>query len=63
MYRYHLNQISRVWYGYPFRFSVPFGFLRLKEIEIMNIRAVLEGVYYRLSPEEISKMVVYDDFS
>ena len=62
IYNYHLSQINRVWYGYPFRFSVPFGFLRLKEIEIMNIRAVLEGVYYRLSPEEISKMVVYDDF-
>ncbi len=58
VYSYHINQINRVWYGYPFKFSVPFSLLRLKEIEINNIKAVYEGKKFRIPDEEIKKMLV-----
>ena len=57
VYRYHMNSLERVWYGYPFRISVIFSLLRMKKIEIQNIRAVAEGVYYRLPPKDIKKML------
>jgi len=58
VYRYHIEQVNTVWYGYPFRLSVPFGFLRLKEIEITNLKAVFEGVRLGVPEEEIRKMLV-----
>ena len=65
IYSYHIKQINRVWIGYPFKFSVPFGIARLKEIELMNIKAVYEGIRYRVSQKEIERMLVGigDDFS
>ncbi|WP_457644549.1 V-type ATPase subunit [Persephonella sp.] len=58
VYRYHIDQINKVWYGYPFKFSIPFALLRLKEIEIKNIKAVYEGKKFRMPDEEIKKMLV-----
>ena len=58
IYGYHIKQINRVWIGYPFKFSVPFGTARLKEIELMNIKTVYEGVRYRIGQKEIERMLV-----
>ncbi|SNZ09176.1 V/A-type H+-transporting ATPase subunit C [Persephonella hydrogeniphila] len=65
IYRYHITQINRVWYGYPFKFSVPIGITRMKEIEIMNIKTVVEGVSYGIGEKDIKRMVVgvFDAFS
>ncbi len=65
IYGYHIKQINRVWIGYPFKFSVPFGIARLKEIEVMNIKTVYEGVRYKAGQNEIKRMLVGigDDFS
>ena len=58
MYRYHIHQINRIWYGYPFKFSIPVGITRMKEIEIMNLKTILEGVSYGIGEKEIKRMVV-----
>ena len=55
---HHLKALRRVWYGYPFKISVIFSLLRLKEIETDNLRALVEGVHYRLPSEEIKTMLV-----
>ncbi len=55
---YHLRMLRRVWYGYPFKLSVIFSLLRMKEIEVKNIRSLAEGLFYRLPREEIAKMLV-----
>ena len=54
---FHMRAINRVWYGYPFKISVIFSLLRMKELEIKDIRALVEGVYYRLPEDEIAKMI------
>ena len=56
--RHHLKTLHRVWYGYPFKISVIFSLLRLKEIETDNLRVLVEGVHYRLPSEEIKTMLV-----
>ncbi len=53
---YHMKILHKVWYGYPFKLSVVFSLLRMKEIETKKIRSIVEGVYFRLPREEISKM-------
>ncbi|WP_200763065.1 V-type ATPase subunit [Nitrosophilus alvini] len=57
VYRYHMDSLKRVWFGYPFKMSVIFALLRMKEIEIKNIRAVVEGIYYRLPQDDIKKLL------
>ncbi len=54
---FHMRAIERVWYGYPFKISVIFSLLRMKELEIKDIRALVEGLYYGLPEDEIAKMV------
>ncbi len=54
---YHMDLLREVWYGYPFKLSVIFSLLRMKEIESRKLRALVEGIFYRLPPEEIQKMV------
>ncbi|WP_457594423.1 V-type ATPase subunit [Hydrogenimonas sp.] len=54
---YHAAQLQSVWYGYPFKISVIFSLLRMKELELKRIRALVEGIHYRLPAEEIEKMV------
>jgi len=56
--RYHITLLRKVWYGYPFKISVIFSLLRLKEIEIENLKALVEGIHYQLPAEEIKKMLV-----
>ncbi|WP_457567456.1 V-type ATPase subunit [Desulfurobacterium sp.] len=58
LYNYHINIINKVWYGYPFKLSIPFALLRLKEIEIKNLKACIEGVYFGLPEKEIERMLV-----
>ena len=55
--RYHLRQLQKAWYGYPFKLSILFSLLRLKEIEAENLNILVEGIYYRLPPEEIKTML------
>lgn len=58
MYDYHIEQIGKVWTGFPFKISVPFAVLRLKEIEIMNLNTIYEGIKFNIDREEIKRMVV-----
>ncbi|WP_457569117.1 V-type ATPase subunit [Desulfurobacterium sp.] len=58
LYRYHINTINKVWFGYPFKLSIPFALLRLKEIEIKNLKACIEGIYFGLPEKEIKRMLV-----
>jgi len=58
MYEYHIEQIEKVWTGFPFKISVPFSALRLKEIEIMNLNTIYEGIKFNIDKEEIKRMVV-----
>jgi V/A-type H+-transporting ATPase subunit C len=50
--------LNGVWFGYPFKLSVPFVFLVLKKREISNIKAVFTGFSYNVSKKEIQEMVV-----
>ncbi|BBG66314.1 hypothetical protein NNO_1611 [Hydrogenimonas sp.] len=55
--QYHMKTLRGVWYGYPFKLSIIFSLLRMKEMEIRDIRSLIEGVHYRLPREEIEKMI------
>ncbi|WP_456480652.1 V0D/AC39 family V-type ATPase subunit [Nautilia sp.] len=54
----YYESLKGVWYGYPFKLSVPFVFLMLKKREISNIKAVFTGFTYHLAKTEINDMVV-----
>jgi len=58
VYNYHIIQLNKAWYGFPFKISVPFATLRLKEIEIKNIKAILEGKKFNISADEIERMLL-----
>ncbi len=58
LYSYHIKELSKVWFGQPFKLSVPFSLLRHKEIEKKNLIACIEGVSYGLPPSEIENMLV-----
>lgn len=58
IYRYHVKGVRRLLLGYPFKLSVPFAVLRLKEIELLNLRAVVEGVRFGLKRNEIEGMLI-----
>ena len=55
---HHIASLRKAWFGYPFKISVIFSLLRLKEIEAENLKALVEGLHYRLPPEEIETMLV-----
>ncbi|GAB6075050.1 V-type ATPase subunit [Nautilia lithotrophica] len=54
----YYKSLNGVWFGYPFKLSVPFVFLMLKKREISNIKAVFTAFSYNLSKNEIEEMVV-----
>lgn len=58
LYRHHYAILNSAWRGIPFKISVIFSLLRMKEIEIGNIRTVLEGVKYAQTREDIKRMVL-----
>jgi vacuolar-type H+-ATPase subunit C/Vma6 len=58
LYRYHRQQLQSVWSGYPFSIALPFSLLRLIEIEIMDLRAITEGVAFGFAGSEIMAMTV-----
>ncbi len=58
LYRYHHRLLQSVWSGYPFSIALPFSLLRLIEIEMMDLRAITEGVSFGLDPKEILSMTV-----
>jgi len=58
LFKNYYKSLNSVWYGYPFKLSVPFVFLMLKKREISNIKAVFTAFSYNLSKTEIEKMVV-----
>ncbi len=58
LYRYHRKQLLSVWSGYPFSLALPFSLLRLMEIEISDLRAIIEGVSFGLDSKEVSAMMV-----
>lgn len=58
LYRYHRKQLLSVWSGYPFSLSLPFSLLRLMEIEILDLRAITEGIAFALDSKEITGMTV-----
>ncbi|SNR61539.1 V0D/AC39 family V-type ATPase subunit [Desulfurobacterium atlanticum] len=58
LYNYHISVLKKVWLGYPFKLSVPFALLRLKEIEIKNLKACIEGIRLGLPEQEIKRMLV-----
>ena len=55
---YHGRSLERAWLGFPFKSSIVFALLRQQEIEIKNLKAVIEGVTFQMPPTEISRMVV-----
>ncbi len=58
LYRYHVRHLQSVWSGYPFSIALPFSLLRLIEIEMMDLRAITEGVAFGLDRDEIISMTV-----
>ena len=58
LYAYHGKSLERAWLGFPFKSSIVFALLRQQEIEIKNLKTVIEGVTFQMPPKDISRMVV-----
>jgi V/A-type H+-transporting ATPase subunit C len=58
MYRMHRKNFRRD----NFSIACVISFLRLKEIELNNIISIIEGIRYKLSPEQIQRFVVGFDY-
>ena len=58
LYRYHRSTLLSVWSGYPFSLTLPFSLLRLIELEISDLKAIVEGIAFGLESKEISLMTV-----
>ncbi len=58
LFKNYYESLNRVWFGYPFKLSVPFVFLVLKKREISNIKAVWTAFSYNLAKNEIENMAV-----
>jgi len=58
LYHYHRQRLLSVWSGYPFSIALPFSLLRLMEIEIADLRAIVEGVDFGLDNREITGMTI-----
>ncbi|HIE34435.1 MAG TPA: hypothetical protein EYP86_04790 [Candidatus Altiarchaeales archaeon] len=54
-----LLQFSRKYLmGYPFQIGLLLGYLKLKESEIRNLRAIATGINHRLSSDDIKELIV-----
>lgn len=58
LYKEHNRVLNTLWHGYPFKISVLFALLRLKEIEIQNLNAILEGIKYDQPKKDIYRMII-----
>jgi len=58
LYRDHYCILNSTWKGFPFKISIIFSLLRMKEIEIRNIKSILEGVKYSQSKQDIKRMIL-----
>ena len=58
LFKNYYKSLNSVWFGYPFKLSVPFVFLVLKKREISNIKAVWTAFSYNLAKNEIENMVL-----
>ncbi len=54
----YYDSLKKVWFGYPFKLSVPFVFLQIKQKEIKNISSYITGLKYSLDKQELKKMVL-----
>ncbi len=43
---------------YPFSIAPIMGFMFAKEVEIMNITTIIEGIRYSLDPNKIKKFLI-----
>ena len=57
LYKNHYYILNRAWQGFPFKISIIFSLLRMKEIEIKNIKSVIEGVKYTQTKDDIKRML------
>ena len=58
LYKNHYYILNRAWQGFPFKISIIFSLLRMKEIEIKNIKSVIEGVKYTQTKDDIKRMLL-----
>ena len=58
VYTYHVSTMEKILLGYPFKESIPFAVLRLKEIELMNLQSIVEGIRFKLERKEIEGMLI-----
>lgn len=56
--RYLAEENKRVMYQHPFRIGFILGFLRLKEIEIENLRAISIGINENLPADRIKELLI-----
>lgn len=56
--KYILGEYRRVFKGSPFHIGVLLGFLKLKEYELKNLRAIAVAVDNGLAPKDIMEMVI-----
>ncbi|RKQ61873.1 ATP synthase C subunit [Thermovibrio guaymasensis] len=55
---FHVSSLRKLLLGYPFKPVISFVILRLKEIEKMNLTAIIEGISGNFNREEIEEMIV-----
>jgi len=58
LYRFHVVSLRKLLLGMPFRPAVSFVVLRLKEVEKMNLIAVIEGLAGNFDKEQIEEMII-----
>ena len=58
LYQDHYNILNSVWKGSPFKISIIFSLLRMKEIELKNIKSIIQGVKYSQSKEDMKRMLL-----
>lgn len=58
LYRYHYKILESLWRGFPFKISILFALLRMKEIENQNIISVLEGIRYNQPKSDMKRMII-----
>jgi len=56
--RYLAKESKNLIRGYPFQLGFILGFLKLKELEVENLRAICVGVDKGLSPDEIRELLI-----
>ncbi|SMP07586.1 ATP synthase (C/AC39) subunit [Desulfurobacterium pacificum] len=58
LFRFHVDSLRKLLLGYPFTPVVSFVVLRLKEIEKVNLIAVIEGIAGNFEREQIEEMII-----